>query len=163
MLGTLVDRMALHLAERGISRGHRAIFQLPNILEFVIAYFACLKVGAIPLCCLPAHRQAEIGYLARFTRVTAWFIPSTFRGFDYVAMAEELRSELSDLQEIFVAGERAGTGMTQMSDLLADPIETRLAVSSLARIRPRPGDVAVFQLSGGTTGLPKVIPRTHDD
>jgi 2,3-dihydroxybenzoate-AMP ligase len=162
-LGTLVTRLALHLAERGIGRGHHAVFQLANTLEFVIAYFACLKVGAIPLCCLPAHRQAEIAYLARFTRASTWFIPSTFRGFDYVAMADELRGELPDLREIFVAGERAGTGMTLLGDLLADPIETRLAVSSLARLRPHPGDVAVFQLSGGTTGLPKVIPRTHDD
>jgi 2,3-dihydroxybenzoate-AMP ligase len=163
LLGTRVTRLALHLAERGISRGQHAVFQLPNTLEFVIAYFACLKVGAIPLCCLPAHRQAEIAYLARFTRAAAWFMPSTFRGFDYVAMAEELRGELPDLHEIFVTGDQAGPRMTLVSDLLADPIETRLAASSLARLRPQPGDVAVFQLSGGTTGLPKVIPRTHDD
>jgi 2,3-dihydroxybenzoate-AMP ligase len=163
LLGTLVTRLALHLAERGISRGQRAVFQLPNVLEFVVAYFACLKVGAIPLCCLPAHRHAEIDYLAGFTEATAWFVPSTFRGFDYVAMAEELRSGLPDLQEIFVAGDHAGSGMTLLVDLLADPIETRLAVSSLQRLRPHPSDAAVFQLSGGTTGLPKVIPRTHDD
>jgi 2,3-dihydroxybenzoate-AMP ligase len=163
LLGTLVTRLALHLAERGISRGHHAVFQLANTVEFVIAYFACLKVGAIPLCCLPAHRHAEIGYLARFTRAAAWFIPSALRGFDYVAMAEELRGELPDLREVFVAGERAGAGMTLLGDLLTDPLETRQALSNLARLRPQASDVAVFQLSGGTTGLPKVIPRTHDD
>ena len=70
---------------------------------------------------------------------------------------------MPDLREVFVAGERAGAGMTLLSDLLTDPIETRQALSNLARLRPQPSDVAVFQLSGGTTGLPKVIPRTHDD
>jgi non-ribosomal peptide synthetase component E (peptide arylation enzyme) len=48
----------------------------------VVAYFACLKVGAIPLACLPAHRHAEISYLASFTEAAAWFIPSTFRSFE---------------------------------------------------------------------------------
>ncbi len=70
-LGGLVERFALHLAERGIGDGARAIFQLPNVLEFVVAYFACLRVGAVPVCCLPAHRHAEIDYLARFTEAAA--------------------------------------------------------------------------------------------
>ena len=162
-LSALVNRLAVHLALRGVRDGARAVFQLPNVLEFVVAYLACLKVGAIPVCCLPAHRHAEIGYLAKFTEAAAWFIPSDFRGFDYVAMAEELRGELPALSQIFVAGERAGSGMTRLGDLLADPVEERTPPGSLGRLRPEPGDVAVFQLSGGTTGLPKVIPRTHDD
>lgn len=162
-LSRLVDRLALHLAARGIRSGARAVFQLPNTLEFVVAYLACLKVGAIPLCCLPAHRQAEIGYLARFTEAAAWFLPSSHRGFDHAAMAEALAPELPALREVFVAGARAGRGLTRLEDLLDDPIEDRIAPGSLGRLRPAPGDVAVFQLSGGTTGLPKVIPRTHDD
>jgi 2,3-dihydroxybenzoate-AMP ligase len=162
-LGRLVDRLALHLAARGVSGGARAVFQLPNVLEFIVAYFACLKTGAIPLACLPAHRQAEIGYLGTFTEAVAWFIPSEFRGFDYIAMAEELRPSLPALREIFVVGERVAGGMTSLGTLLDDPIEARLAGTSLAAGRPDPSTSAVFQLSGGTTGLPKVIPRTHDD
>jgi 2,3-dihydroxybenzoate-AMP ligase len=162
-LGRLVDRLALHLAARGVSGGARAVFQLPNVLEFIVAYFACLKTGAIPLACLPAHRQAEIGYLGTFTEAVAWFIPSEFRGFDYIAMAEELRPSLPALREIFVVGERVAGGMTSLGTLLDDPIEARLAGRSLAAGRPDPSTSAVFQLSGGTTGLPKVIPRTHDD
>ncbi len=162
-LGGLVDRLALHLAERGIAAGARVVFQLPNVWEFVVAYFACLKVGAIPLTCLPAHRHAEIEYLARFTEAAAWLIPSEFRRFDYVAMAEELRDRLRALREVFVVGERVGPGMTRLGDLLDDPVETRRPVGDLAGLRPDPAAPAVFQLSGGTTGLPKVIPRTHDD
>jgi 2,3-dihydroxybenzoate-AMP ligase len=162
-LSCAVDRLALHLAARGIAGGARVVFQLPNSLEFVAAYFACLKVGAIPLCCLPAHRENEIGHLARFTEAAAWLLPSTFRGFDHVAMAAALRSELPALKEIVVVGERAGRGMTLMSDLLADRVEERQPLAALEPLHPAPTDVAVFQLSGGTTGLPKVIPRTHDD
>jgi 2,3-dihydroxybenzoate-AMP ligase len=162
-LGQRVERLALHLARLGIARGAPVVFQLPNVLEFVVAYVACLRVGAIPLTCLPAHRQAEIGYLARFTDAAAWLIPSELRGFDYVAMAEELSPSLPSLRHVLVAGDRCGAGMTRLGDLLDDPIERRVAPSTLAGLRPDPSDVAVFQLSGGTTGLPKVIPRTHDD
>ena len=167
-LAALVDRLTLHLAAREIAGGARVVFQLPNVVEFIVAYFACLKVGAIPLACLPAHRHAEIGYLTKFTEAKAWLIPSAFRGFDYVAMAEELRADLPSLREIWVAGDRAGAGMARFSELLADGpepggIKTRSTSVTLERFRPAPGDVAVFQLSGGTTGLPKVIPRTHDD
>ncbi len=162
-LATLVDRLALHLAASGISDGARAVFQLPNCLELVVAYVACLKVGAIPLACLPAHRHAEIEYLGRFTDARAWFIPSDFRSFDYVAMAEEVCESLPSLQTVFVAGARAGRGMRRIEDLLTDPIEERISTTSLRRLAPAPSSAAVFQLSGGTTGLPKVIPRTHDD
>ena len=162
-LGLAVDRMALHFADRGISSGRRVIFQLPNCVECVIAYFACLKVGAIPVTCLPAHRHTEIDHLARFTEAYAWLIPSEHRRFNHVAMADELRGALPALSEVIVVGDRAGAGMTLFSDLLGDRIEERAAVSALDRLEPEADDPAVFQLSGGSTGLPKVIPRTHDD
>jgi len=162
-LGILVDRLALHFAERGISDGRRVLFQLPNSLECTAAYFACLKIGAIPVACLPAHRQAEIEHLARFTSAYAWLIQDQYRGFDFVAMAEELRAYLPDMHEIVVAGERCTSNMTLLTDLANDPIEERRPASSLAGLKPKSDFPAVFQLSGGSTGLPKVIPRTHDD
>ncbi|HJU28562.1 MAG TPA: AMP-binding protein [Candidatus Binataceae bacterium] len=161
-LGRMVERLALHFAQRGISNGRRVVFQLPNSVECVIAYFACLKNGAIPIACLPAHRHTEIEHLARFTDAAAWLIPAEHRRFDFTAMAHELRGNLPAMREIIVAGD-CPSGMTPMAALLNDPIEERIAPSSLARLRPNPRLPAVFQLSGGSTGLPKVIPRTHDD
>jgi 2,3-dihydroxybenzoate---[aryl-carrier protein] ligase len=162
-LRLLVDRLALHFAERGICGGRPVVFQLANSLECTAAYFACLKVGAIPIACLPAHRHSEIEHLARFTEAYAWLIPSEYRGFDFVAMADDVRANLPAMREIIVAGSRCGRGMTLLSDLADDPIEERRALSSLDRLKPRAEFPAVFQLSGGSTGLPKVIPRTHND
>ena len=162
-LGRLVERLACHLAERGLHSGARVIFQLPNVVEFVVAYLGCLRVGAIPVACLPAHRHAEIGYLARHTEAAGWLLPSDIRGFDGIAMAEEVRAATPSLREVWVLGERAAHGMARLGDLLADPAETRHGSSALDRLVPAAEWPAVFQLSGGTTGLPKVIPRTHDD
>jgi 2,3-dihydroxybenzoate-AMP ligase len=162
-LGMIVERLALHFAERGICGGRPVVFQLPNSVECISAYFACLKVGAIPIASLPAHRHFEIEHLARFTGAYAWLIPSDYRGFDFVAMADEVRSSLTAIREIIVAGGRCTRGMIQLADLINDRIEERRAPSALDRLRPRPEMPAVFQLSGGSTGLPKVIPRTHND
>ena len=74
-------------------------------------------------------------------------------------MVDELRPDLTDLAEVFVVGSRSGTAMTPLTELLATPP----AVDARPAARPTADQVAVFQLSGGTTGLPKVIPRTHDD
>jgi len=162
-LGSQVDRLALHFAERGICGGRPVIFQLPNTLECVAAFFACLKIGAIPIACLPAHRHSEIEHLAHFTDAYAWLIPSEYRGFDFIAMAEDVRTKLPAMDQIIVSGGRCGHGMTLLDDLLDDPIEERRTRSSLDRLKPRPESPAIFQLSGGSTGLPKVIPRTHND
>ncbi len=72
-LGRMVERMALHFAARGISQSRRIIFQLPNSLEGVIAYFAALKTGAIPIACLPAHRHNEIEHQWREDRAGAGY------------------------------------------------------------------------------------------
>src|SRR5215472_15542228 len=109
-LGLLVDRLALHFAERGICGSRPVVFQLVNSLECAAAYFACLKTGAIPIACLPAHRHTEIEHLARFTEAYAWLIPSEYRGFDFVTMADELRANLPAMHEIIVAGDRCGRG-----------------------------------------------------
>jgi 2,3-dihydroxybenzoate-AMP ligase len=162
-LGSMVERIALHFAERGIATGRRVIFQLPNSLECAIAYFACLKTGAIPVACLPAHRHTEIEHLARFTDAYAWLIPVESRRFNYVAMAQELRDVLPAMRHVIVTGDSSAGGMVSLEDLLDDPIELRIAPGSLTRLTPPPDMPAVFQLSGGSTGLPKVIPRTHDD
>ena len=52
-------------------------------------------------------------------------------------------------------------GFLSLSDLIAKP--AALPKSRLSEIRIDPTDPAIFQLSGGTTGLPKLIPRTHND
>src|SRR5436190_665819 len=75
----------------------------------------------------------------------------------------ELRQAVPSLRLVLVAGSDAGPGAISFAELLADPIEQCEPVEQLAAFRPDPADVALFLLSGGTTGLPKLIPRTHED
>jgi len=158
-----VNRLALHLINLGLRPYDRIILQLPNEPEFVYCYFAAVKIGVIPILALPAHRDAEISFFAQFTQARAHVIPSRFRDFSHQAMSREIRKKISTLEWTLVSGEGVENDLISLTTLLNDRIEERVSVESLKKYRPDPMEPAVFQLSGGTTGVPKIIPRTHND
>ncbi len=158
-----VDHLALHLLRLGFKPADRVILQLPNIPEFVYLYFALHRFGAIPVLCLPPHRLSEVGYIAQETGAIGYAIPSEFRGFDYLGLAKEVQEKAPKLGKILVAGTEAPEGTIALANLLEEPLEGKYDSEYLKSFRPDPMDVAVFQLSGGTTGLQKVIPHTHND
>jgi 2,3-dihydroxybenzoate-AMP ligase len=158
-----VNRLSLHFIDLGLRPYDRIILQLPNEPEFVYCYFAAVKIGVIPILALPAHRDAEISFFAQFTQARAHVIPSRFRDFSHQAMSREIRKKAPTLEFTFVSGEEVDDDFVSMTTLFNDRIEERISVESLKKYRPDPMEPAVFQLSGGTTGVPKIIPRTHND
>lgn len=152
--------LASSFIERGICDGARVVMQLPNTMEFAIAYVAALTVGAVPIACLLHHREAEVRALANLAEASAWIFAEQHRGFDYVAMARRLAPEVPSLRELVVLGRGEHEGMTSLDALVA---HGDADAPALARHVPDPASPAVLQLSGGTTGIPKLIARTHDD
>jgi len=159
----LSDRLALHFLEMGLKPKDRVLVQLHNVPDFVVLYFALMKAALIPVLCLPQHRLHEMGFFGELTGATAYAIPSRIRNFDYVELAQQVRQQVPSIQQVLVHGDEAPSGSVSLGKLLADPIEDRVSLSRLEKVRPDPQEVALFLLSGGTTGLSKLIPRTHDD
>lgn len=137
-LDAAAGKAAAGLHALDITPGDRVLLQLPNSVAFAVALFGLLRVGAIPVLCLPGHRAAEIGHLAAVSDAVGIVIPDATAGFDYPAMAAEL-----GLRRITI---------DDTTDFPAPP-----------RFTPDPATPAVLLVSGGTTGLPKLIPRTHND
>jgi 2,3-dihydroxybenzoate-AMP ligase len=158
-----VDRLALHLLRLGLRPRDRVVVHLNNTPEFVYLYYACAKIGVLPVMALLPHRLTEIRYLAEFSDAVAYVGPTTLRGFDYQQLARKVRQAVPGLRHILVAGPGADPDVVALEDLLDDRIEERETSARLADMRRDPADVALFLLSGGTTGLPKLIPRTHND
>jgi 2,3-dihydroxybenzoate-AMP ligase len=152
MLDQRVDRLAAGLRERGLRPGDRVVVQLPNSVELVAVCLALFRLGAVPVFALPAHRRAEIGYLCEHAEAAALVIPAVRQGFDHRVLAREVRAGVPGLRHVLVAGEPAE--FTDLASVDADPVELPA---------PDPTEVALCLLSGGTTGLPKLIPRTHND
>jgi 2,3-dihydroxybenzoate-AMP ligase len=163
VLGERVRRLALHFIQFGLRPYDRMVLQIHNIPETIYVYCAAVTVGVIPVMALPPHREAEIGYFSEFAEAKAYAIPGIFRKFDYQLMAKDLSAKIPSLEFVFVPGEDVYEGFYSINKLLDDPIEQRINVATLKDFRPDATEPAVFQLSGGTTGIPKFIPRTHND
>ncbi|BBX97165.1 2,3-dihydroxybenzoate-AMP ligase [Mycobacterium lacus] len=128
------------------------LLQLPNSCRFAVALFGLLRAGAIPVMCLPGHRLAELSHFARISGAVGLIIADTASGFDYRSMAEQLVAAHPRLRHVIVDGE-PGPFMS-WSDLPAGDVPEMGGDTA---------SPALLLVSGGTTGAPKLIPRTHDD
>ena len=152
------NSLATGLARLGIGRHDRVLVQLPNRAEFVEVIFALFRLGALPVFCLPAHRRAELVPIATASAATAMITCAVHQRFDYAALADSVRAESAALRHVIVVRDGDDTALPT-------------GVRDLDEFRDEPGilpeidasDVAFLQLSGGSTGIPKLIPRTHDD
>ncbi|MEF3306208.1 (2,3-dihydroxybenzoyl)adenylate synthase [Paenibacillus sp. GYB003] len=151
-LDARADKLAGGLLALGIKKDDRVVVQLPNVAEFFEVCFALFRIGALPVFALPSHRASEIVYLCEFAEAVAYVIPDDRFGFDFRSLAEHVRSKAPVLRHILVAGE-PGRFMP-LGELTGNAADLP---------GPNASDVAFLQLSGGSTGLPKLIPRTHDD
>ncbi len=155
------DRLAAHFHSIGLGKGDRVIFQLPSGIGFFSTFLALLRIGAIPVMALPPHRETELVHFARSSGATALFIPQRIREFDFRPMAEAVRASAPTVHHMLVLG---------------DALEGQVSLQALAATLPEQGDldaVAAMEIeaercsldavSGGTTALPKLIPRTHND
>jgi 2,3-dihydroxybenzoate-AMP ligase len=155
-------RLALNLLDAGLQPLDRVVVQLPNVLEFAYLYFALQKIGAIPIAALATHRYHEVSQFVELSGATTCVAPDRLGDFDFTQLIARLRSESPTLRHGIILGD-APDGFLSLRDLIERP--SSRSPDELARIQAgiAPTDPAVFQLSGGTTGVPKLIPRTHND
>ena len=152
-------RLASALLSLGLRAQERAVVQLPNCPEFVSLYLALNYIGVIPVMALRAHRHAEIRHFIRSSNAVAYFIADRAGSFDYRPMAAEIGAEFPFLRHVVVVGE-PGANQTPYRSLISND---RVDEGLLERVQPDPSDVSTMLLSGGTTSLSKLIPRTHND
>jgi 2,3-dihydroxybenzoate-AMP ligase len=157
------DRLALGLLELGLQPQDRVMVHLPNVTEFFELVFACFRIGVLPVFALPAHREHELVPLCDFASATAYVAPSAHRHYDPQELAATLQADVPSLKHVVIVGDKARSGFHRLGDLVREDASRDEIATALADRAPNPSDVAFFLLSGGTTGLPKLIPRTHDD
>ena len=162
-LGHAIDRLAHRLLDLGFRPLDRVVFQFPNSIEFVIAFFALLRIGVIPVLALPAHRRDEIAHIFAHTKATG-----LLRGRPLAWLRLSIAGR-RNVRHGAVAAPACSCSASpvpirfRLSDLLADDAGRNANAAALAAVAPSPDEIALMLLSGGTTGMPKVIPRTHND
>ena len=153
-------RLALSLLDEGLKPLDRVVVQLPNVVEFAYLYFALQKLGCIPIMALPTHRYREMSQFAELSGAVACVTPDRAKDFDYREMVMRIRDASKSLRLGIILGD-APKGFLSLTELIERP--SKRLPQDLERVAIDPEDPAVFQLSGGTTGIPKLIPRSHND
>ncbi|MET0453123.1 MAG: AMP-binding protein [Mycobacterium sp.] len=162
------DQVALSMLSSGIRPGDPILFQVGNSVAAVVAWYGVLKAGALPVATLAGHRGHEISHIAELVGAVGHIVDdSQPQRFDMVDFAREQARISGTLTHLFTVGGDASltrTGVSRIEELGSsiEPDAGRLPIEAVqSDIGPQ--DVAVYQLSGGTTGVPKVIPRLHGE
>ncbi|MFA5905447.1 MAG: AMP-binding protein [Desulfobacula sp.] len=155
------NRLAMGLLGIGIKPLDRVLVQLPNWNEFVFAYFALQKIGAIPVLLIDRYRQHEIDRLVKLTGATGWIVASRYKKTDYIPIIKDVVKENPALEKIVtVRGEE--NSFFSLEKLIAGVTLDQACRDRLAALRPDPMQVCHMGSTGGTTGDPKIVPRTHN-
>ncbi len=118
---------------------------------------ACLRTGVVINPLMPIFREHELTFMLGFAEAKAFVVPKSYAGFDFEAMANELKAKLPALQHVIVT---RGDGANSFDALLLGGDE-RLTASSLpATEAPRTDEMSVLMYTSGTTGSPKGVMHT---
>lgn len=149
-------RLASALAARGLKAGDVISFQLPNWTETMVLNLAAAKLGLVCNPIVPIYRDAEVRHILRDARARLFFVPPSFRSFDYLAMARRLRGDLPDLSDVVVVRGQADDAVA-FDDLLASgAAESGLDGSA------DPNAVKLLMYTSGTTGAAKGVLHSHN-
>jgi 2,3-dihydroxybenzoate-AMP ligase len=143
----------------GTRLGGAVMFQMGNVAETVTAYLGCLLAGLRPVCTLPQHGTREIGLLAEHVGARLLLTQADYGGGRLASVATQMLGE-GTIDHVVGARGRLPGAVDFEAVVVAG---AGAVVDDLPWRSLDPAQVAVFQLSGGTTGLPKVAPRLHEE
>jgi 2,3-dihydroxybenzoate-AMP ligase len=158
----MANRLAISLMELGIKTMDRVLVQLPNWSEFVYSYFALQKIGAIPVLLIDRYRPYEINHLFRLTGATSWVVPEKYRKTDYLPIIKDVLKNSPRVKHVILARGGKHRHLLNLERMIEQTELKERDLGRLAKRRPNPMQVAHMGPTGGTTGLPKVVPRTHN-
>lgn len=154
-LSSQSNTLATYLQRLGLQSGDTALVQLPNVAEFYVVFFALIRLGVVPVNALFSHNENELNAYAKQIEPKLLIVSgdhSLFTNDDYFKKL----SSSGSLQHALLVGK--GEWADSLDNILALSIDKTLIASP-----SKADEVAFFQLSGGSTGTPKLIPRTHND
>jgi long-chain acyl-CoA synthetase len=174
-LDVLTDRFAAALSGLGVRKGDRVALFLPNMPEFVIAYYGALKAGAVVTAVSPLSKEREAAHQlhdaeAETVVVLDVFYPVVKAALGKTVVKRVIVARMKDFMPVVKAF--LGGLLGKVPSVKVEPVEGVYFFSELlkyatakvpeVRVFPRT-DVAALQYTGGTTGVPKGAMLTHSN
>jgi 2,3-dihydroxybenzoate-AMP ligase len=159
----LANKAAIALINMGLSPTDRVLLQLPNWNEFAVVFFGIQKAGAIDTLLIDRYRPYEIGHISRLSEATTWIVAEKYKKIDYLPIINEVLVENPLIKNVILVRGSADSPYLSLEKLIDGVRLTAENLNMLSQRRPDPMQVAHMGPTGGTTGLPKIVPRTHND
>jgi acyl-CoA synthetase (AMP-forming)/AMP-acid ligase II len=159
-VGLEVDRLAAALLDQGLAKDDIVCVQVPNVVEAVLIFLACARVGLILSPVVMQYRGHELGYILGLIRPAAVITLARFAGFDHAQMMLDLRPA-DQAWPVLVLGGDAPDGAVDLDAAVAAADPARAAAAHAAD-PPQPGEVLTVCWTSGTEARPKGVPRDHN-
>ncbi len=155
-LGERAAAMAGGLAGLGVGPADVVTMQLPNWWESSVVYQALCRLGCVVNPVVPIYRQRELRFIIDQAKPRAIVIPHRFRGFDYVAMFDELLAGVSDRPAVVVVRPEGDLpdGFVAADSLPPGPAP--------GEAQADPDDICLLLYTSGTTADPKGVLHSHN-
>ncbi len=173
-MNALSDRLAAGLVELGVKKGDRVGIFMPNTPQFVMAYFGALKAGAVVVATNPLYSAREIEHQVNDAGIEIMLVMSNFYNtIKEVQPKTKLRKLIvTNIKETlppilsFLFGltkEKKGGFRVQLAegDIWMKDLIERHKPEERPKLDIGPDDLALFQYSGGTTGISKGAVALH--
>ncbi|MDR2672436.1 MAG: AMP-binding protein [Coriobacteriales bacterium] len=145
--------VAGYLAQLGVRKGDRVVLQLKNSIWHTVTFLGIAKAGAIPIMALCAHRSRELVSFAQRAEAVAMIVNDVHQGFDYPFLARKVQDQVSGVRHVLT-----------LADIIRVVHSTEpLSLEQYLDRRPSFTDIGILTCSGGSTSIPKLIPRRHAD
>lgn len=161
-LDRIATRLGLNLLDEGLVPGDIVVLQLGNVLEFVFVHLALQKIGVRPILALHTHRYRELRQFVELSGASATITADRSKDCDFIDIVNRVQADTSSIRRKFVQGD-APAGFVGLGALLTREPQRDPAQIAAIQATIDPCSPALFLLSGGTTGIPKMIPRSHND
>ena len=156
-----VDRLARGLLEEGVAKGDKVGLWMPNIPEWVVAYYAVARVGAVVVPMNTRYKTHELEYILDDSEATTLFAVDAFARIDYLQMIGEIRPKLPNLKHVVIVGAAGQTG-TAYEEVVRSGRETVNDGTLVEREAAcDPTDNVFILYTSGTTGNPKGAMLSH--
>jgi len=145
---------ALHAL--GLRKGDVLAMEMPNWMEACLTYHACAALGVVVTPIIHIYQAKEVEFILRQSRAKVFMVPDNWRGVDYLAMVQEIRPRLPDLQNVIVVGEKVPDDCLSFDEVAAR------ATPDFPRPDISPDEPHILAYTSGTTSDPKGVVHSHN-
>jgi len=155
---------ARRLLQLGVRKYDRILLQLPNIHEFLVVFYGAQRIGAVPVLAVPRHGVREISHFIQLTNPKVWVLPERDGKREFYDLVQQVDPKSKGVEHVIMVGskEEVNADLIPLDSLMEGELTDQEPLFDLEELRPDSNDVALILLTGGTTGLPRGVPRTHN-